>query len=356
MEVTDQDEDEERRSLAKSLATLVAWTEPRTNEIITKDPKQIHDAYKRASQILGALKEGRRDPWSGVNIHKIIRKSSRFIVFLDDKLDIKWWWILRPDIAIISTVQARITELSHESAFLVDERQKGISGRPAAAGQIQHTREAENVRCVIGEAMALALNGGTVAECERVFGEAEGYIAVAKDQRCRPKFVIVFVLAVLVFGILALARYEGWLGQALQENLVVEQLMEAAVAGAFGALISAVSRTTQLKLEPAAGTSGITVEAVARALIGAAAGILVDLAFEGGLLVKDALNPSHPQLQDSVRLFLCLSAGVSERILPALVGNAETLVSKQGKPITKKDHAAHDKSHAANDAKDSGQA
>jgi hypothetical protein len=346
-----QNEDEERKSLAKWLAILVPWTEPRTGEIIHEDRHHIHEASKNASQILGTLTEGKTDPWSGVNIRKIVRKSARFIVFLDDKLDIKWWWVLRPDLAIISAVQARITELTHESAFLVEEREQRNTGAPSHDRQLQHTHEAENIRCVIGEAMALALNEGTLDECEKIFVEAETYIAIAKDQRCRPKFVFVFALAVLFFGIMALARHLGWLGPVRPVNDVAQQLLDAAAAGAFGALISAVSRTTQLKLEPAAGTSGIAVEAVARALIGAAAGILVDLAFEGGLLVKDALDHAHPELADSVRLFLCLSAGVSERILPALVGKAETIVTKQHKTAAKKSHAPQKKSHAAADAK-----
>jgi hypothetical protein len=65
--------------------------------------------------------------------------------------------------------------------------------------------------------------------------------------------------------------------------------VNAAIAGAFGALVSALSRTKDLGLEPAARNPGLAVEAFARALIGAAAGLLVNFAFEGGLLVKDAL-------------------------------------------------------------------
>jgi hypothetical protein len=327
-----------RQDLSKAFTTLVNWTEPRTGETLKQTHEHVENAYKTASHILGTLHEGARDPWTGSKIHKIIRKSARFIVFLDDSLNIKWWWVLRPNMAVISAVQARITELTHESAFLVDERTKVKS----ADGQLQHTREAENIRAVIGEAMAIALNDGKFAECEKVFSEAEVYMAVAKDQRCRPQFVFVFVLAVLACVAIAFARYSGWLGAALQGNVVAGQLTEAAVAGAFGALISAVSRTTQLQLEPAAGMSGIAVEAVARALIGAAAGILVDLAFEGGLLVKAALDQTRPQLQESVRLFLCLSAGVSERILPALVGKAEVIVTRQDKTVTTHSTAHHD--------------
>jgi hypothetical protein len=105
----------------------------------------------------------------------------------------------------------------------------------------------------------------------------------------------------------------------------IHDWLEAAFAGSFGALISALTRTTDLKLEPAAKRSGLAVEAAARAMIGAAAGILVDFAFHGGLLVEQAIQV---QFQDAVRLFLCLAAGISERMLPALVSKADDLISK----------------------------
>ena len=125
-------------------------------------------------------------------------------------------------------------------------------------------------------------------------------------------------MAALVYWIAPLTRTPA------TEN--IHDWLEAAFAGTFGALVSAVTRTTDLKLEPAAKHTGLIVEAGARALIGAAAGILVDFAFHGGLLVEQAIQP---QFQDAVRLFLCVTAGISERMLPALVSKADDLISNK---------------------------
>ena len=158
-----------------------------------------------------------------------------------------------------------------------------------------------------------------------MLAEAEQYITVAKDQRCRPRFVLYFVLIWLFIGAVAALVY--WIAPLTHapdtEN--IHDWLEAAFAGSFGALISAVTRTTDLKLEPAAKHTGLIVEAGARAMIGAAAGILVDFAFHGGLLVEQAIQP---KFQDAVRLFLCVAAGISERMLPALVSKADDLISK----------------------------
>jgi hypothetical protein len=89
-------------------------------------------------------------------------------------------------------------------------------------------------------------------------------------------------------------------------------------------MISAMTRTRQLALEPAAGTVGLYVEAGARAVIGAGAGMLMGFAFDSGLVGKGALQ-SHAW--ETARLFLCLAAGASERILPALIAKAESMTT-----------------------------
>jgi hypothetical protein len=318
-------ENADRVALAQLFAKIAFWTEQQTAQPLAGAAPDVQKAFDTASAMLGQLVEGMEDPWTGNAIYRIIRKSARYIVFLDQHLNVRWWWVLRPDMTVISGVQARIDELVHESAFLLED--KPGSRNPAAAGELgKFTAEAVNIRCVIGAAMALALNGGTAAECEKVLDEAEKYITVAKDQRCRPKFVLFFLMAVAAFGVAALFRY-GYACTPLKKINTgdVSDWLEAAFAGSFGALISAVMRTTDLKLEPAARSAGLAVEAFARALIGAAAGILLDFAFHGGLLFQEALKQDFT---NPVRLFLCVAAGISERILPTLVSKADDMVSK----------------------------
>ena len=317
--------------LAEAFALLALLEDRKTDPTLTT--QQAQRAFALASQMLGRLHEGDEDPWSGKVIDTIVRKSSRYIVYLDDELRVRWWWVIKPHNPTLVAVQARINELTHDSAFLLLNWPGGSwFARDCACleGNLHKTPEARTIRSLIGEAMAVVLGGGTLEDCEKVLMKAEHAIAVSKDQRCRPRFVGWFATAVAAISIVAfvLYRWIDWFtGNPLPEDSAT--WVNAAIAGAFGALVSAVSRTKDLGLEPAARNPGLAVEAAARALIGAAAGLLVNFAFEGGLLVKAALA-DNDSLQDAVRLFLCIAGGISERVLPSLVGRAEGLVAQNG--------------------------
>jgi hypothetical protein len=317
--------------LAEAFALLALLEDHKLDPTLAT--KQAQNAFSFASQLLGRLHEGDEDPWSGKEIDTVVRKSSRFIVYLDDELRVRWWWVIKPHIPTLVTVQARINELTHDSAFLLlDWPGKSWLRRGRECdcldGDLHKTPEARTIRSLIGEAMAVVLGGGTLEDCEKVLVKAEHAIAVAKDQRCRPRFVGWFAAAVAGISIVAflLYRWTDWFTGNPSPNDSATWV-NAAIAGAFGALVSAVSRTKDLKLEPAARNPGLAVEACARALIGAAAGLLVNFAFEGGLLVKDALA-NDETLRNAIRLFLCLAGGTSERVLPALVGRAEGMVTQ----------------------------
>jgi hypothetical protein len=314
--------------LAEAFALLALLEDRKTDPTLTT--QQAQRAFALASQMLGRLHEGDEDPWSGKVIDTIVRKSSRYIVYLDDELRVRWWWVIKPHNPTLVAVQARINELTHDSAFLLLDWPGRWFGRDCACleGNLHKTPEARTIRSLIGEAMAVVLGGGTLEDSEKVLLKAERAIAVAKDQRCRPRFVGWFATSVAAISIVAfvLYRWTDWFTGTPSPNPSATWV-NAAIAGAFGALVSAVSRTKDLGLEPAARNPGLAVEAAARALIGAAAGLLVNFAFEGGLLVKAALS-NVDSIKDAVRLFLCVAAGISERVLPSLVGRAEGLVAQ----------------------------
>jgi hypothetical protein len=312
--------------LAEAFALLALLEDRKTDPTLTTT--QAQKAFALASQMLGRLHEGDEDPWSGKVIDTIVRKSSRYIVYLDDELRVRWWWVIKPHNPTLVAVQARINELTHDSAFLLLDWPGSWFGRDCACleGNLHKTPEARTIRSLIGEAMAVVLGGGTLEDSEKVLLKAERAIAVAKDQRCRPRFVGWFATAVVAISVVAFGLYrwtEWFTGNPSPNDSAT--WVNAAIAGAFGALVSAVSRTKDLGLEPAARNPGLAVEAFARALIGAAAGLLVNFAFEGGLLVKDALA-DNDSLRNAVRLFLCVAGGISERVLPSLVGRAEGMV------------------------------
>jgi hypothetical protein len=308
-------------SVADDLSTVsFARTRASPDYSFINDSPETQAAYRRVMGSLSALKEGDIDPWMGLKIYRIIRKSTRFIVYLDERCDVQWWWITRPNEGLVSRVQSRLGQLTKESAFLLIDPE-----------QTDDVVIAEKIRRVMGEAMALALNDAPLEDCEAALAEARRYITVSKDQRTRPLFLLFFLSIVALLGvILGLWVCFGGRCCAAYDAKFVSAWLEGAVAGSAGAMISAMLRTVDLGLEPAARWKGLLIEAAARALIGAGTGILIVLAYESGILIKDILrNDSH--VQHAVRLFLCIASGVSERILPSLVGKAEDLINGNGR-------------------------
>jgi len=286
------------------------------------------EAYRNAMEVLSSLKAGDVDPWMRGKIFKIIRKSTRYIIYLDDQYTLRWWWLTRPNERAVSLVQARISQLSKESAFLLASKWRM---RASAGPSARDIEQVTHIRSVMGEALALALSDASVEECEAVLAEAKRYIEVAKDQRTRPAFLAFFLLAVAVIG------SAMWLWICYGDECCaggdpdlfsfIRRALIAAFAGGFGAMISAMTRTRDLGLEPIAGWRSLMIEAVARALIGSGTAILLTLAFDSGILLKNVTTDTG--VQQYLWVFLCVVAGLSERILPALVGRAESLVSGQ---------------------------
>src|SRR5215475_12238659 len=113
--MTDQTDTEK---LAGYLTTL-SFERRQKEEDILKDNPAAQDAYRNAMQMLSGLTAGSKDPWLGGIIETIIRKSTLYIVYLDNNLDIQWWWLTRPDEQAVGLVQARIGQLTKESSFLL---------------------------------------------------------------------------------------------------------------------------------------------------------------------------------------------------------------------------------------------
>lgn len=339
----EQREDPRKASehLPDLLAELSAWRTFSSDEMLVAAPAQVQDTHLAASKVLSNLQEGDVDPWLGGEIKCIVRKSTKYIVYLDPSLEIHWWWLVRVNEQVVNAVQARVNALEHESAFLLTQKPIQILpwGQPPEKARKETAR---NIRALIAEGMAVALNDGTQEDCDKVLAEAERQIAVIKDQQARPVFAGWFISAVLLIGVLTAifhARGDRWVNAT--DLTFVQMWIEASLCGAFGALISAITRTRTLQLEPAAGHRGLFIEAIARALIGGGAGLLVFFALEAGVL--QAVLSKDPEILRGLRLFLCIAAGASERILPSLIGKAEGIIetqSSQGTPAVPKPQPA----------------
>jgi len=294
------------------------------------------------------------------------------MVYIDDRLEVQWWWTMGlPKAEGLGVIQANITRLTHASSFLLDAQsdlwrqgpcraRKDTPATPASSTSAttaaspssqasptspvaadtacddtplprdqQRAREtAKGIRMLIAESLAMYLNGAKQEECEKVQRMAEEQILVAKDQLCRGVFFSQFLYAVLALFALTVALMVSASFYPAEPRSLIEAA-KTALAGAFGAMLFATSRTQSLHLEPDSGRRGLRTEAWSRALIGAGAGLLTHYAFESEIIVKAALKEGP--IREATQMFLCIASGWSERILPSLLGRAESLVSGGGK-------------------------
>jgi hypothetical protein len=319
--------------LPELLATITSWlrldapvdANRSRSDRLRDAPDDVKDAFRKATRILSSLKAGDLDPWLAVRINTIILKDTRCIVYLDDKLEVQWWWLTRPDPGLVGVVQSRISQLTHESAFLMNFSEKDKQGEGSKDYRAARAKALE-IRSGMAEALALALTGSGQQESERVLAEAQRNIVVAKDQHCRPIFLGWFFTFVAVVGVAAFASQYWTPGPThAGTTLRLGAWLGAAEAGAFGAFLSALSRTRDLGLEPAAGHRGLMIEALARTLLGVGGALLARLAWHGGMFAGTVSQDAG--VQSALLALVCIAAGASERILPALVGRAEALVN-----------------------------
>ncbi|MEQ1775949.1 MAG: hypothetical protein ABL891_19400 [Burkholderiales bacterium] len=346
MSVSDSD-----REFTEAMVSLSLWRSKNPGKELKDEPEDISLKRKLVMLRLSEFREGGDDPWMGRKINTLIRKSTRYIVYLDDKLDIQWWWterLSRED--SLSLVQANVTRLSCASDFLLspdNDMRLGVIRRSRIWGWIRDFffdplpgnksllefkqneawEKAKGIRSLIAESMAMVLNGVGHTECEKVQAMAEYQILIEKDHICRGYFFSQFAIALTVcIGVLGVAIFFSEslrIGTDYAQSL--QSIAQAVVAGVFGAFVSAMARTRELALEPQSGRQGLRTEAFARAAIGAGAAILAYFAFESQIVLKGALS-NAADVRDAARYFLCMAAGASERILPALIGRAETLI------------------------------
>lgn len=85
-------------------------------------PPDVKDAYFAAILAISRLKPEDTDPWMLEKIQIIIRKSTRYIIYLDERFEIQWWWIIPPnDVDNLTLLQTHITQIETESNFLMEK-------------------------------------------------------------------------------------------------------------------------------------------------------------------------------------------------------------------------------------------
>ncbi|WP_445370686.1 hypothetical protein ACH518_15110 [Methylomonas sp. HW2-6] len=345
MASTTEDIESDEQLFTDAMARISAWRqiegidEKGESIPLCKADDDVKDAYLIALRVISRLKPGGTDPWMLGKIQVLIRKSTRYIIYLDQNFEIQWWWIIPPDdVDNLTLLQTHITQIETDSNFLMEkvenfwrflhffqEKQPEYETSTQSL-PFQASIELIGIRTMLGEAAAIAMNGGKSDDWGRVIDEARKQVTLAKDRRCRPWFIFWFLVPVVLANFLPHVNMFCWTDTT---SLCFQKwgqghthAMLALGAGTIGALVSAISRTQQIGLDPRSGQLGLFTEALSRAILGATAGALTSLAIDGHLILGEELVNTP-----ALRFFLAFAAGFSERVLPALIGKAETTIT-----------------------------
>lgn len=310
MAITDENSNEKYKVQAKEMQDAVVILDSYSH-ISEKNrppvtPDDVKDAHRKLAAILASLYCGDIDPWLGRTISVIIIKTATFIVFLDDTNTVQWFSNAPSDGDVVETIQSHITRIEYETLWMTDYPEK--------------QKQLQAIRAQLAEAMALALSKSALKNCMRVIEGVENSLRIEADRFTRPKQLTTFIAIIA-----AMECYLYWLAPALMLSSEWRDWCAAGISGTFGAFISAVLRPNALNLNPASKAWGLMMESSARALVGFGAGVALFYTAHSGLVSPEIVKSSNGHW---FVLLMAMSSGFSERMLPAIVNRAESLVIK----------------------------
>ena len=249
------------------------------------------------------LAEGDFDPVLKKTVGTHIFTGRDFIVYLDQDYFVQWNCLLPDDPPGASEVFNRVGHLETLSLTL------------------NGTEHLPPLRRLLGEAVARLYSDKNANGAEPILQTAEQYLVARSAELARRWYlgaagvVTALIFCVAIGGWVQRANVAAWLGPT------APHLVLAVGAGALGALLSVISRTSSLHLEAGAGRPIHRIEAAARVMVGAVGAALVVLAVRADLVAGFVNKVENgPYLE----LVLAFCAGASERFVPGLIKRIET--------------------------------
>jgi ABC-type multidrug transport system fused ATPase/permease subunit len=252
------------------------------------------------------LKVGEREPTFGVVIHSMVMNTASFIVYVG--ADFGVYWIAASGLsypARTPDVLTRVAELQAEPTEAFDDRAKEAFASLTAQGVVQMLEG--------DDTSALA-----------VLDKAEDYFNSRISEIARGWYL---TSAAGALGLFAAIGAGVWLGRAhlMASGLSATgiELIAASTAGSVGAFLSLFFRLNRLPLDARAGLRLHILESVLRVLAGVLAALLCIWAVKADILLGFGKDGSIYRL-----LLIGALAGASERIVPSLVAEVESVVQR----------------------------
>lgn len=260
---------------------------------------------------LSRFSEGDIFPGNKKRIRLVIVQERNYIVFLDDKLYVRYWHLEDYEVpADFGEVIIRQANLEATSMLLLEKSQLEVFRR------------------LLAESVGRLFDDGNSENAHIMLDKAEVFLRARSRERARGWYLSASVIttAIILSTALVLWILRGSVLALIQAPESVIDVILGTAVGSLGALVSVLQRSDELRIDVSAGSRVHYFEGALRMGVGAIAGFLFALAIKSNILLG-AVNNSQRSL--SLLLVICIVAGASERLLPSLIRQLEgTLVER----------------------------
>jgi hypothetical protein len=252
------------------------------------------------------LNIGDVDPDHGVEIKAVIEKSADTIVYIDIYDNIMWK-VNRQLPEDISAVLNQVAIQEAKSEFL--------AGTPYLF----------SCRKLLAEALSRAFMRNDLVMATSLINEAKQHIAQKNRELGRQWFYSSAYISVSVLFLLYLASL------LLKEYIEIlnSEIFLSFIIGGVGALMSIVTRTSNIKINATEGKVAHILDGMSRIVAGCIGGFFMALLVKSGLIFGGEVYQNNEYY---LVLAVALLAGASERLVPSLINklSRETSESESG--------------------------
>lgn len=252
--------------------------------------------------------------WGNFRAHVLIMEATDFIVALDEVLDVDWM--------ASDALEKRLQEASADGFGEALNRVATLEG--ISIGYLSQEQKTQ-FRRMVGEGVVRALQFD-FGNSKQILDRAEEYVVACNIGVARTWYLRASTIAAMLT---VASMMGGWISRTWLSALLGPTAPEIALccaAGAFGALLSVFQRMGKSTLDPSAGPKLHQWEGAGRILLGAGAALIAVLALKLELILPQITHSEHPLVAYGL---LCLVAGISERLVPAVINKIETSVSTE---------------------------
>lgn len=243
--------------------------------------------------------------------HYIIQDDPDYIVYIDHKLDVQW-------------AAQRDYYDSFRIAKLNNVITRAIVVETLPSGGLDYENLMRFKR-LVGQAMVCCLT--------KQYGNGLSTLKIAEEylyERTREVSRFWYLSSSIIFSFPFGAVTLGfWLARVTLEPYLSAELFWFVISGccgAFGALLSVMSRTGKLDFSSSSGRCLHRLEAVSRLSVGALSAGIVNLAIQSKLFIPSI---SHSSTGHAFIVIAAIAAGASERLAPSIISQFDR------KPATK---------------------